>query len=117
MALRFTAWAVVAVGLAASAASCTTLRPVPRPDPAAIPAAIGVGDRVRIVDGTGKSIDVTVIAVGADFIEGAIDKDQTVRIGAAEIRELRERAYAPANTATLESAIAAFATGRAIVRA
>ncbi len=72
-------------------AACMTMRPVEVAEHGAVPAAIEAGDRVRIVDTSGHTTELTVTAVGDGFIEGTGDGDLPVRIATAEVEDIRAR--------------------------
>jgi hypothetical protein len=96
--------AVLALGLAESA--CTTMSRVEMGPEGAIPAAIGPGDRISVVDARGELVELDVTAVGAGYIEGSAGEDELRLIRSEEIRELRERRPAPAKTALLGAGVA-----------
>jgi hypothetical protein len=95
-------WLMLAV---ASVSGCTSMRLVESTDGAALPSAIEIGDRVRVLDGAGLSTDFEVTAIGSDFVEGRMKNDQVVRIAFTDLREVRERRPAWGKTALLGAGV------------
>jgi hypothetical protein len=96
--------AVLALALGQSA--CTTMSLVETGRDGAVPAGIAPGDRISVLDTRGELVGLRVTAVGTDFIEGRAGGDATLRIRAADIRELRKQRTAPGKTAALGVGVA-----------
>lgn len=101
---RMGEWVVVAV-LAFGQSACTSMVPLEAADTSAVLASIEAGDRLSVLDRHGVTTDLVVMAVGADFVEGRAGGDQTVRIAAAEVQEIREQRLAPGKTIALGAGV------------
>ncbi len=101
---RMGEWVLVAV-LAFGQSACTSMVPLKAADASALLAAIEPGDRLSVLDSSGVTTDLVVTEVGADFVEGRVGGDQTVRIAAAEAKEIREQRMAPGKTIALGAGI------------
>jgi len=97
-------FAVLALAFGQSA--CTTMSLVEAGRDGGVPAGIEPGDRISVVDVRGELVELDVTAVGADFIVGGVGDGESLRIPAAEIRELRKQRAAPGKTAALSAAVA-----------
>lgn len=91
MSQRFGGLRVAAVVLVLGQAACMTMRPVEVSEQGAVPAAIEAGDRVSILDTSGNTTELTVTAVGDDFLEGTSEAGLPIRIAAADVEEIRAR--------------------------
>ena len=80
---------------------CTSMQLVPPAAGAALPADVGVGERIRVLDRSGASIDMKVTAIGTDYVEGRTRDDRAMRIAFTDVREVRERRPAPGRTVLL----------------
>ena len=82
---------VAVLSLVLGQAACMTMRPVEPGGDGTVPAAIEAGDRISILDTRGNTTELTVTAVGRDFIEGTTVGDLSMRIAAADVVEIRAR--------------------------
>ena len=82
---------VLAVTLIAT--GCTSMRAV-------APLDVRVGTRIRVLDSAGQSTELRVTAIGAEYVEGRT-KDGAVRVALVDVREVRERRFAPGKTVAL----------------
>jgi hypothetical protein len=89
---------VVAATLFAS--GCTSMRVVAPVPGAVLPADVAVGKTIRVRDRDESSIELKVTAIGPDYVEGRT-RDGLVRIGFRDVREVRERRFAPGRTVAL----------------
>ena len=71
-------------------------------DPAIAAAAqIGVDQRIRVADASGKRVDIRVTAIGVNYIEGRTISDETIRMELDQIKEVEGREKAPGKTGAL----------------
>jgi hypothetical protein len=76
------------------------MRVVPPAAGAVLPADVAVGKRIRVLDRDGTATDLKVTAIGADCVDGQTS-DGVVRIAFGDVREVRERRFAPGKTIAL----------------
>lgn len=92
---------LAAAALTAMAISgCTSMKPLPGATSTAV-ATLVAGQRVRVLDNTGESVDLTLVVIGPDFVEGRTGDNRVVRYELAHIDELSVRRSAPGKTVAL----------------
>lgn len=84
---------------------CTSMHVVEYTQGASLPPAVEVGDRIRVLDSAGLATDLTVTAIGNDFVEGETKSDGKARMALADVQEVRERRFAWGKTALLGAGV------------
>lgn len=99
--IGLTRFAGALVALTLCLNGCTSMKVVPGTAGDPVPTNVAAGMRIRVLDREGVSTDITVTAIGPDYVEGRTPDQRMVRFAHADVREVRERRPAPGRTLAL----------------